>query len=44
MSSVYRSSWEKEAREEIKELCQKDGWTQKEAERYAYLKKELGEN
>jgi hypothetical protein len=47
MSSIYRSQWEKEAREEIEYLLEKKakyGWTQQDAERYEYLKKELKED
>lgn len=46
MSSIYRSQWEEEAREEINELLKKRierGWTQSDADRYNYLIKELGE-
>lgn len=41
MSSIYRDQWEKEAREEIERLLEKRnsyGWTQKDADRYNYLK------
>lgn len=43
--SIYRSQWEEEAREEIKELEEKKEryqWTQKDADRYKQLVKELG--
>ena len=44
MSSIYRDQWETEAREEMEYLEQKRGeygWTQKDADRYNMLKKEL---
>ena len=44
MSSIYRDRFEKEAKEEIGHLERKRieyGWTQKDADRYNMLKKEL---
>ena len=44
MSSIYRSQWEKEAEQELNELSKKKihyGWTQKDADRYNELTKEL---
>ena len=44
MSSIYRDQWEIEVREEIEDLEKKRtdyGWTQKDADRYNMLKKEL---
>lgn len=45
--SIYRIQWEEEARKEIEELLEKKaryGWTQKDADRYNYLLKQLGED
>lgn len=47
MSSIYRLKWEESVREEIEYLLEKraqHGWTQADADRYNYLKKELGED
>jgi len=47
MSSIYRDEWEREAAEEISELLEKKisyGWTQRDADRYNYLLKELNNN
>jgi hypothetical protein len=44
MSSIYRSQWEEQAREEIEYLVQKkqqSGWTEADADRYNYLIKGL---
>jgi len=44
MSSVYRDKWESEAETEMRELEEKKvnrGWSQRDAERYEYLRKEL---
>lgn len=46
MSSIYRDSWEKEAKEEVAYLLSKRreyGWTQVDADRYNSLVRDLGE-
>jgi len=42
--SIYRDIWEREAKQEMEDLLEKKasyGWTQKDADRYNQLSKEL---